>query len=95
MQLRCWHFIAAMVAGWLCREQEGVIDYLNEENRVLRELMGTKRLPVLCRQRHEGHVDGRYYLGKRPVGVLNPCRPSSYALFALAPFVRRFEHCPT
>ena len=63
-----------MVAGWLCREQEGVIDYLNEENRVLRELMGTKRLPVLGRQRHQGHVDGRYYLGKRPVGGLNPCR---------------------
>ena len=44
MELRRWHFIVAMVAGWLCREQEGVIHYLKEENRVLRELLGDKRL---------------------------------------------------
>ena len=40
MELRRWHFIVAMVAGWLCREQDGVIHYLKEENRVLRELLG-------------------------------------------------------
>ena len=44
MELGRWHFIVAMVAGWLCREQEGVIRYLQEENRVLRELVGAKPL---------------------------------------------------
>lgn len=46
-----WHFIVAMVAGWLCREQEGVIGYLQEENRVLRELIGNKRLRFTDAQR--------------------------------------------
>ena len=36
MQIRSFHFIVAMVAGWLQREQGTVIEYLKEENRVLR-----------------------------------------------------------
>jgi len=36
MQIRTWHFIVAMVAGWLRREQEAVIEYLKEENNVVR-----------------------------------------------------------
>ena len=33
MQIRSFHFIVAMVAGWLQREQGTVIEYLKEENR--------------------------------------------------------------
>ncbi len=36
MQIRSFHFIVAIVAGWLGRQQEAVIEYLKEENRVLR-----------------------------------------------------------
>ncbi len=57
MELHRWHFIVAIVAGWLCREQEGVIHYLPEENRVLRELMGGKRLRDVMRSL--GHEVGR------------------------------------
>ena len=32
------------LAGWLNRRQQDVIDYLQEENRVLREQLGGKRL---------------------------------------------------
>jgi len=32
------------VAGWLGQQQRDVIDYLQEENRVLREQLGNKRL---------------------------------------------------
>ena len=46
MQIRAFHLLTAMVAGWLCREQEAVIGYLKEENKVLRELLGPKR-PLL------------------------------------------------
>jgi hypothetical protein len=48
---RRWHFIVAMVAGWLCREQTSVIQYLQEENRVLREMLGKKRLRFTDPQR--------------------------------------------
>ncbi len=33
-----------MFAGWVHRQQLDVIDYLKEENRVLREMLGEQRL---------------------------------------------------
>ena len=35
-------FLILIFAGWLNRSQQGVIEYLQEENRVLREQMGGK-----------------------------------------------------
>jgi len=32
------------MAGWMNQQQQQVIDYLREENRVLRELLGTRPL---------------------------------------------------
>ena len=34
------HFLIFTAAGWLNRRQEDLIDYLREENRVLREQLG-------------------------------------------------------
>jgi len=51
MQIRSFHFIVAMVAGWLQREQGTVIEYLKEENRVLREHIGSKRIRFSDSQR--------------------------------------------
>ncbi len=39
------------LAGWMNREQLAVIDYLKEENRVLRELHGKRRLRFTDGQR--------------------------------------------
>ena len=38
-------------AGWVSRHQQDVIDYLQEENRALREQMGGKRLRFTDQQR--------------------------------------------
>jgi putative transposase len=63
MQVRSFHFIVALVAGWLGREQEAVIEYLKEENRVLREQIGDKRLrftdPQRRRLARRGKLVGR------------------------------------
>ena len=45
------HFVIAMVAGWLQREQGGVIAYLKEENHVLREQLGEKQIKFTDSQR--------------------------------------------
>src|SRR5882672_7436240 len=37
-------FLVVSVAGWLNRRQQHVIEYLVEENRVLREQIGRRRL---------------------------------------------------
>jgi transposase InsO family protein len=51
MQIRLFHFVVAMLAGWLQREQGAVIDYLKEENKVLREQLGGKRIRFTDAQR--------------------------------------------
>jgi len=37
-------FVLVALAGWVNQEQRDVIDYLQEENRVLREQLGARRL---------------------------------------------------
>ena len=58
-----WHFILAVLAGWVHREQLKVIEYLQAENRALREKLGNKRLRFTDEQRRRlaltGHALGR------------------------------------
>jgi len=44
-------FLMLIFAGWVNRHQQEVIDYLQEENRALREQLGGKRLRFTDRQR--------------------------------------------
>ena len=46
-----WKFILIALAGWINRQQEDVIEYLREENRVLREHLGSGRLRFTDSQR--------------------------------------------
>ena len=49
--LRPWQILVATFAGWINEHQESVIDYLREENRVLKEQIGDKRLLLTDDQR--------------------------------------------
>ena len=41
MKAQAWPILVVALAGWLNRQQQDVVEYLQEENRVLREhLMG-------------------------------------------------------
>lgn len=44
MQPYLLQFLLMMVAGWLSRKQQDAIEYLKEENRVLREQLGGRRI---------------------------------------------------
>ncbi len=39
-----FHLFVALLAGWVNRHQQVVIEYLQAENRVLREQLGSKRV---------------------------------------------------
>ncbi len=56
-------FLLLTVAGWMHREQAKAIAYLLEENRVLREQLGGRRLRFTDAQRrrlaHKGKLLGR------------------------------------
>ena len=48
-------FLILTTAGWLNGQQEDLIDYLREENRVLREQLGSKRIRFTDSQRVSSH----------------------------------------
>jgi hypothetical protein len=52
------------LAGWMNQQQADVIDYLQEENRVLREQLGNKRLRLNDDQRRRLAVKAKK-LGRR------------------------------
>ena len=49
--LNPFQFIVIAIAGWMNQKQQYAIDYLREENRVLREQLGTRRLRFTDDQR--------------------------------------------
>ena len=52
-------FLILTAAGWLNREQEDIIEYLREENRVLQEHLDNKRIRFTDAQRRRLAVRGR------------------------------------
>ena len=44
-------FLVCMLAGWINREQQSVIEYLQEENKILLEQLGGKPKPFTDSQR--------------------------------------------
>src|SRR6185503_2452385 len=57
-------FLLVALAGWVNQQQRDVIDYLQEENRVLREQLGIKRLRFTDDQRRRLAAKARV-LGRR------------------------------
>src|SRR5687767_7035234 len=49
--LNPFRFIVIAIAGWMNQKQQYAIDYLREENRVLREQLGVRRLRFTDDQR--------------------------------------------
>ena len=68
-------FLILTAAGWVNRHQEDVIDYLREENQVLREQLGPRLLRLTDAQRRRLAVRGQK-LGRRILaqvaGIVTP-----------------------
>ncbi len=68
-------FLLFLFAGWVSRRQQAVIAYLLEENRVLREQLGARRLRLSGSQRRRLAVKGRA-LGRKALseiaGIVTP-----------------------
>jgi len=54
-----WHVLFAAVAGWINRHQQAAIDYLREENRILLEQLGERRIRFTDDQRRRLAVAGK------------------------------------
>src|SRR3954468_5100766 len=68
------HFLLLTVSGWVNRRQLAAIDYLREENRVLRAHLGPKRIRLTDRQRRALAAKGRR-LGRKALAELASIAP--------------------
>jgi putative transposase len=62
-------FVVLVFAGWVNRQQQAVIDYLLEENRILRVARGSRRLRLTDDQRRRLAVKGKI-LGRRRLAAI-------------------------
>ena len=56
-------FLMLIIAGWVNRQQQEVIEYLEEENRALREQLDGKRLRITDQQRRRLAVKAKAVVG--------------------------------
>ena len=70
--LQPWQFYVVILAGWINRQQQEVIDYLRTENQVLKETHGKKRILLNDDQRRRLALKGKILGRKRleEVGTL-------------------------
>ncbi len=57
--LQPWQLFVAILAGWINEHQQAAIEYLREENRVLKEQLGGKRLRLTDDQRRRLAAKGK------------------------------------
>jgi putative transposase len=62
--LQPWQLLVAVLAGWINEHQQAAIEYLREENRVLKEQLGGKWLRLTDEQRRRLAAKGKT-LGRR------------------------------
>jgi hypothetical protein len=70
-------FVVLNFAGWVNRRQQAVIDYLLEENRVLRTAQGARRLPLTDDQRRRLAVKGEVLGWRRLAGIVGIVTPDA------------------
>ena len=74
-----FRLLLVSLAGWLNQQQQDVIDYLQEENRVLRDQLGGKRLRFNDDQRRRLAVRAKK-LGRRMLHSFDDHRDAGNAL---------------
>ncbi len=74
-QFQPWQLLLLILAGWINRRQQDVIEYLLTENRVLREKLGKNRILLSADQRRrlavKGKILGRKLL-EQVAGIVTP-----------------------
>jgi transposase InsO family protein len=70
-------FVVLLFAGWVNRQQQAVIDYLLEENRVLRTAHGPRRLRLTDDQRRRLTVKGKVLGRRRLAGIAGIVTPDT------------------
>jgi len=70
-------FLVLLFAGWVNRQRQAAIDYLLEENRVLRAAHGRRRIPLTDDQRRRLAVKGKVVGRRRLAGIVGIVTPDT------------------
>jgi putative transposase len=70
-------FLVLLFAGWVNRQQQAAIEYLLEENRVLRAAHGRRRIPLTDDQRRRLAVKGKVLGRRRLAGIVGIVTPDT------------------
>src|SRR5205814_10117492 len=70
-------FVVIFFAGWVNRQQQAVIDYLLEENRVLRAAHAPRRLRLTDDQRRRLAAKGKVLGRRRLAGIVGIVTPDT------------------
>ena len=84
-------FLILTAAGWLNREQEDIIDYLREENRVLQEHLGNKRIRFTDAQRRRLAVRGRKLGRKVLAGLAGIATPDTILRWSRKLIAKKYD----
>jgi len=85
-----FRFLLISLAGWLNQRQD-VIDYLQEENRILREPLGDKRLRFNDDQRRQLAVQAKKLGGRRLQEVTPMVTPATLLAWHRRLIARKYE----
>jgi putative transposase len=77
MTLDPLRFLLLSVAGWMNQQQQHLIEYLREENRVLRAQLGNRRLRFTDEQRRSLEVKARLGGRELPADVATIVTPET------------------
>ena len=85
-------YLLIVFAGWVHRQQLDIIDYLQEENRVLRELLGDKRLRFTDAQRRRLAEKARR-LGRKVLNdIASIVTPYTLMAWHRRPIAMKWDH---
>ena len=90
---RPWQLLVVTAAGWINRDQQAVINYLQEENRVLKEQLGSRRLCFTDGQRRRLAAKGKA-LGRAALdGIATLVTPDTLLAWHRRLIARKWTHC--
>jgi putative transposase len=69
--LQPWHLLLFIIAGWVNRHQQDVIEYLRTESQVLKEKLGKKRILLTDDHRRRLAIKGKV-LGRKALEEISP-----------------------
>jgi hypothetical protein len=84
-----FRFLLVAVAGWMNQQQQHAIEYLREENRILRAQLGSRRLRLTDDERRSSAAKSPATRKKDAGGNGNDCHAGDIAELAPQPHRRQ------